>query len=164
MILAGFTDKRQLDDAVQRLAAEGVAGVETLTPAPPDETTYQLLPLVMLVAGVLGAIGGFALQSYATVISFPEDIGGRPLLFWPAYIPFAFETGALAAVVAGFLGYLVVNRLPRLYDPIDEADITRQASRDTWFVAIRSDDPRMLDRARRVLGGLRPALREEIGA
>jgi hypothetical protein len=42
----------------------------------------------------------------------------------------------------------VVNRLPHLYDPVDEAMLMRGASRDRWCVSIRTETP---DRAHDLL-------------
>lgn len=147
MILAGFADKDAMLHAASRLR-EGGLSAETYSPLPPSDDDISPVPLVMLLSGLLGAFGAFAMQAYATAAGYRIDVGGRPNLFWPAYVPFSFETGVLCAMVTGLVCYLVVNRLPHLYDPIDESDTFRGVMRDGWFVAIRGDTakaPTMLE-------------------
>lgn len=157
MILAGFADRDAMMHAAGRLR-EGGLSAETYSPLPPSEDDRSPVPLIMLLCGLLGAFGAFAMQAYATTAGYRIDVGGRPDLFWPAYIPFAFETGVLSAMLSGLIGYLIVNRLPTLYDPIDESDAFRGAMRDGWFVAIRGDT----GRAPELLHQLHPAYVEEI--
>jgi hypothetical protein len=59
-------------------------------------------------------------------------------------------------MVAGFLGYFMACRMPQLYDPVDECDSFRRASRDGWFVAIGTTDPEAAAKARSLLDALQP--------
>lgn len=163
--LFGFDSEKALRAALQRLDAESIReGVEVYTPMPLDEGGPSPLPLVMFVAGMLGFVGFFLLMTYADERSYPLDIGGRPAFAWPTFIPIAFELGVLCAMAAGFFGFFILCRLPRLYETIDECDSFRNASRDGWFVAVHSDDPARAARVGEVLAALHPASREEIPA
>lgn len=157
-LLATFAGEDQLIAALQRLRAANAGDVETYTPKP-VETGPSIVPALVLAAGVLGTIASFGLQTYADTLAYPLDVGGRPNLSWPAFVPIAFENGVLVAVVAAFLGFLFVTRLPRLYEPIDDCDAVRRATRDAWCIAIRTDNP---DLARSILRDLAPAQIEEL--
>jgi hypothetical protein len=162
-ILAAFDTEHALRRAVERLRAEKIAEFETYTPAALDEDgSGSPLPLVMFVAAMLGLVFFFALMTYADVWNYPMNIGGRPKFAWPSFVPIAFELSALCAMSAGFFGYFIACRLPHLHDPIDECDSFREAMRDGWFVAVRSEEAERLSRARAVLDGLHPAVIEDI--
>jgi hypothetical protein len=157
MILAAFANRQAMLSAVHRLRSAGLTA-ETYSPMPPDATDTSPIPLLMLIFGLIGAFGSFAMQAYATTIGYKLDVGGRPNLFWPSYVPFAFETGVLFAITAGLVGYLAVNRLPHLYDPVDESAAFRAAMRDGWFVTVRGDT----SRAAALLEELHPTSLEDL--
>jgi hypothetical protein len=145
-LVASFASEAGLLEALPRL--RGLGPVETYTPRALEDDRPSILPLIVLIAGFAGAAAGFGMETYANAVSYPVDIGGRPEFSWPAFVPIAFEIGILAAMLAGFFGYLVVNRLPHLYDKVDEAMLMRGASRDRWCVSIRTESP---DRAHDLL-------------
>src|ERR1700742_71447 len=134
-ILVMFVDEAALTEALDRLRPIGLEELRTYTPKPLElEAARSPLPLIVLVSGVAGAALAFGMQFYATTISYPLDIGGRPENSWPAYIPITFEVGVLFAVLAGIFGYFIINRMPRLYEPIDELVSIREAMRDGWLI------------------------------
>ena len=161
MILAAFGDEDGMKHAADRLRGAGIPEVEAYAAAPFVGEFESILPRLMAGAGVLGAVAAFGLQVYATVYSYPLNIGGRPDFMWPAYLIYSFETGVLFAVLTGFFGFLVACRLPHPYDPVDESDSFRQASRDGWFVAVRGSRPDQA-RASALLATLHPRAVETV--
>jgi len=139
-VLLAFASEPELRAALSQLREAALGEIETYTPKPLD-VGPSIVPSLVLAGGVLGAVASFCLQSYATTIAYPLNVGGRPDLSWPSLIPIAFENGVLVAVLTGFIGFLAVNRLPRLYDPVDECAAMRRAMRDHWCLAIRTAHP-----------------------
>jgi hypothetical protein len=164
-LLAGFEGEQALTSALQRLADAQIECAETYTPMPLDAgDSDSPVPLWMFVAGMLGFVGFFLLMTYADVHAYPLDIGGRPAFAWPPFIPIAFELGVLCAMATGFFGYFALCRMPALYDPVDECESFRQASRNGWFLTVYADDAERLAHARSVLQALDPASLEEFSA
>ena len=156
-LVASFASQGSLMDALPRLRALGV--VETYTPQALEDDRWSVLPLVVLICGLAGTAGGFGMQVYANTIGYPVNIGGRPEFSWPAFVPIAFEIGVLSAILGGFIAFLVVNHLPRLYDPVDEVSLMRGATRDRWCISIRTEAP---DRAHALLRDLSADAVEEL--
>lgn len=163
-ILARFETEAALRNALLQLRDAHIGGLETYTPKPLHaESSASPLPLIVLLAGLLGGSAGFAMQTFASTHAYPENIGGRPLFAWRAFIPISFEIGILFAVMAGVFGYFILNRMPKLYEPIDELDSMRHHPlRDGWLVAIRAPEARTIARAHAILEPLAPAAIEEI--
>jgi hypothetical protein len=161
-LLVGFASRQALQQGFDHLTAARIETLETYSPMPLEEdATSSPLPLLMFVAGIGGFIGFFLLMTYADVRAYPLDIGGRPKFAWPAFVPIAFELGVLCAMVAGFFGYFIICRMPKLYEPIDGCVGFKEASRDGWFLTIESEDPERLAEARALIEPLRPASIEE---
>ena len=152
MILGQFAHEESLPHALSVLRGAGLGPVETYTPAPlaAAESTSRL-PLIILLGGVLTGAASFALQCISAMVAYPFDIGGRPGFAWPSYVPTAFENAVLGAIAAGFFGFMIINHLPRLYDPVDDIPIMRNASRDGWMLQVCATDAQEMRQARTLM-------------
>jgi Protein of unknown function (DUF3341) len=163
-LMAEFERPDDLRKAVREVREQGYRRLDAYTPLPIDGLVEEMgvhsswLPLIVLIAGIIGAIGGFLMQYYASVISFPIDIGGRPLNSWPAFIPVTFELTILCAALSAVLGMLALCGLPRPHHPIFNEPRFVLASQNRLFLCIESRD-RRFDReaTRRLLESFGPA-------
>lgn len=146
-IMAELQNAEDLLQAVRAARGAGFVEIEAYTPHPVEEISHELghknrLPLIVLVGGALGAFTGFALQYYAAVVSYPVRVAGKPAASWPAFVVVAFELTILFAALAAVFGMIVLNGLPQPYHPVFNVPIFELASRNRFFLLLRSEDPR----------------------
>jgi Protein of unknown function (DUF3341) len=147
-LMAEFNTPSAVVEAAHRVQQAGYTKVDAYSPYPIEELIEALhighsqLPKLVLVGGILGALGGWAFQYWAAVIEYPMNIGGRPINAWPAFIIPAFETTILLAAVAAVLGMLALNGLPEPYHPVFNVPSFALATRDKFFICIESGDPK----------------------
>ena len=145
--LAEFAGSDELLAAVRRSRAEGYTEMEAYTPLPVHEVSEALgyksrLPLIVLIGGIVGALTGFGLQYWSSVIEYPLNIGGRPFNSWPSFIVVTFEMTILFAAISAVLGMLALNGLPQPYHPVFHVPMFEMASRNRFFLMVLSRDPR----------------------
>ncbi|MCG3160665.1 MAG: hypothetical protein JMDDDDMK_01734 [Acidobacteria bacterium] len=159
--MAEFDSPSAIVAAARRTYEAGYRRINAYSPYPIEELAeaigfhHSLVPLVTLIGGVLGALGGFGLQYWTSAIAYPLNVGGRPLLSLPAFIPVTFECTILLASFGAFLGNLLMNRLPQPYHPVFNVPSFARASQDRYFLCVKSDDPKFNDaETRAFLAGL----------
>lgn len=162
-VMAEFHSSEELIEAVHKAREAGFRHLDAYTPYPIEELAEALghhrskLPTIVLGGGILGAIGGYALQYWTQVIVYPMNVGGRPYHSWPAFIVPTFETTILAAALSAVLGMFFLNGLPQPYHPVFNVPRFALASRDRYFLVIESRDPNFdRDAVHRLLAGLNP--------
>jgi hypothetical protein len=168
-LMAEFRTADELLAAAQRVRQEGFAHAEAYSPFPIDGLAEALgferssvAPFTFLGA-FAGGVGGFFLQWYSAVIDYPVEIAGRPLDSWPMFVPVTFEMAVLGGAFAAVIAMLAASGLPRLRHPVFGAPDFDLATRNRFFLFLRSDDPAFeAARAARLLDDLRPLRRVEV--
>jgi hypothetical protein len=146
-LLAEFDSPDRLVEAARKTREAGYARIDGLAPfaVPGLSEALRLprnrVPLIFLIGGICGGLGGFFMQVYAATYSYRINVGGRPLYSWPAFIPITFEMTILFAGLAGAFGMLALNRLPMPYHPVFNAHRFDLASQDRFFLLIETSDP-----------------------
>ncbi len=147
-LLAEFASPHAIVAAARLVTEKGYRKVDAYTPFPLEELAEALelprspLPKLVLGGGIFGALAGYGLEYWSTVIAYPMNIGGRPLHSWPAFIVPAFETTILLAAGTAVLGMLALNGLPQPYHPVFNVPAFAKATRDGFFLAIEAEDPK----------------------
>lgn len=109
-IIGNFDDEEKLVAAAINLKSEGFKIYDFFTPFPVHgldeilDISRSRLPVVTFFMGLFGLILAIAFQVWTSAFDWPINVGGKPMLSIPAFIPVAFELtilfGALSTVVA----------------------------------------------------------------
>src|SRR3989304_4235668 len=146
-LMAEFEKPEELLAAAESAYREGYRRMDAHSPFPIEGLAEAIgfhntrVPLIVLVGGLLGCLGGFFLQYWVSVIDYPLNVGGRPLNSWPSFIPITFEMTVLAAALAAVAGMLALNGLPRPHHPVFNVPAFSRASRNRFFLCIEAADP-----------------------
>lgn len=147
-LLAEFDSPVEIVKAARRTYEAGYKKIDAYSPFPIEELAEAIgfhrngVALVTLVGGLLGGSAGFFLQWWIATISYPINIGGRPLNSWPAFIVVTFEMTILFAGLSAVLGMLALNGLPMPHHPVFNVPRFAFASKDRFFLIIFSSDPK----------------------
>jgi hypothetical protein len=145
-LLAEFDDANALVAAARRAHEHGYRRMDAYAPFPIEGLAEALgakrtwLPLIVLAGGLIGGIGGYLMQWWTAVESYPINVGGRPLHSWPAFVPVTFELTILGASIFAVLGMLALNGLPMPYHPVFNVPRFALATRDRFFLCIEARD------------------------
>jgi hypothetical protein len=147
-IMAEYHSPEGLVAAASEAKAAGYRVMDAYTPYPVEELEEPLdikdnrIALFVLLAGLCGATFGFGFLSWVNTVSYPLNVGGRPLISAPMFIPITFECTILAAGLTSAFGMLLLNGLPLPYHPVFNVPRFARASQDGFFLCIESTDPK----------------------
>jgi hypothetical protein len=168
-IMAEFDSPTDLVAAARRTYEAGYQRIDAYSPFPIEELSeaigfhHNAVPLVVLIGGLVGCVSGYFLQYWISVITYPINVGGRPLHSWPAFIVVTFEMTILCAGIAAVLGMLALNGLPMPYHPVFNVPRFAFATKDRFFLMVFSNDPKFNTiETRRFLEALGPRSISEV--
>jgi hypothetical protein len=161
-VVGEFETEHQLIHAARKAREAGYRNVEGYSPFPVEGLSEALglrrnkVPLITLIGGLCGGLGGFYFQYWVSVDSYPLNIGGRSLNSWPAFIPVTFELTVLGAALSAVFGMLALNGLPQPYHPLFNVErFAKHATTDRFFLCIEARDHKFdLREATRFLRGV----------
>jgi len=160
-LMAEFDGPDELLQAAKDSYAAGYREMDAFSPLPIHDLSESLgydkqrVPTIVLICALLGLSAGFGLQYWVSVIEYPLNVGGRPLLSWPSFVPVTFEVGVLFSAFGAMIGMLILNGLPRPYHPVFNVPAFERASSDAFFLCIEAEDPKFdVSETRTFLEGL----------
>jgi len=131
IVYGHFTDELELLDAVKALKNKGIRIADVRTPFPVHGLDAALkfprshLPKIAFAAGIIGGSLGLLFQVWVFTEGWPLNIGGKPYLSLPSFVPVTFELTILfAAFAMGFAFLLRSNLGPGKIPNILDEEVT----------------------------------------
>lgn len=147
-IMAEFDTPTQVVDAARKVREAGYTKTDAFSPFPIHEMDEALgirrsiLPYLVFAGGVAGLALGIGLQVFIHYIDYPLNIGGRPYISIPSFVPASYELTILVAGITAVFGMLFLNGLPRPYHPVFNVPRFALATREKFFLVIETADPK----------------------
>ena len=129
-VLALYEDPDTLLRAAAVVREHGFTNADAYTPYPVHGLSEALgirkswVPYVTLIMGLTGAGLGLWLQIWTSAIDWPINVGGKPMISLPAFIPITFESGVLIGGTMTLAALLVACGLPDFTTPILDRNLT----------------------------------------
>jgi len=129
-VLALYEDPDTLLRAAAQAKEHGFEGMDAYTPYAVHGLSEALgikkswVPYVTLVMGLSGAALGLTFQIWTSAYDWPINVGGKPFISLPAFIPITFECGVLLGGTMTLAALLFACGLPGWNKPILDRDLT----------------------------------------
>ena len=145
-MLAEFDTPEAMMDAVRAAREAGYKKIDGYSPFPVEGLSDAIgdvdkrIPYLTLAGACAGFATGYGLQYVTGVMTYPINIGGRPLHAWPLFGPPTFELTVLFGCITGIVSMIVLNGLPCVYHPVFNVPAFERASTDRFFLLVESND------------------------
>jgi hypothetical protein len=147
-LLLEFATSDSLVAATLKAKAAGYHQMDTYSPYPVGDAADALgypkseMGPIMFIGGLTGACSGFLMEYWCNTYGYALNVGGRPYLSWPSFIPITFEMMVLTTALTGVFALMALCGLPRLHHPLFNSKVFDRASKDRFFLCIEAEDPK----------------------
>lgn len=147
-LLAEFKHPGDLLNAAKKTREAGYKRFDTYSPFPIHGMDGAMglgnskVGYFAIVGGITGLTGALLLQWWTGLVDYPMNISGKPLFAFEAATPVNFELTILLTALTAVLGMLILNGLPRPWNPLFYSKNFRRASDDGFFLQIAANDVR----------------------
>lgn len=141
-VLLQVNGPHELCDAAREAREHNILPMDAFTPYPVEDLTEAMgappskTPWIMLFCGIAGGVIAFGTMTFAAVVHYPFNVGGRPYFSWPAFVPITFELTVLFASLGGALALAILSRLPKYYHPVFNDRRFREQEQAGFFLML----------------------------
>lgn len=142
-ILAIFNDPEQLKVAAASVRDQKVKKFDAFTPFPVHGIEEAMglrrsfLPWITFLGGLTGGTLGLTFEIWTSAVDWPLNVGGKPFVSLPAFIPVTFECTVLFAGLFTAGALFAVCKMPNPDPVILDPSLTN----DKFGLFISADDP-----------------------
>ena len=146
-VVAEFTGPDALLEAAKKTNHAGYREVDAYTPVPVEGLTDAIdwddntLGWLVFFGGLFGICAGLGMEWWVSADAYAHNVGGKPLVSLPAFLPVFYECTILFSAFAATFGMLALNKLPKPHHPIFNAEAGQRASQDRFLLCIEASDP-----------------------
>ena len=151
-VSAEFTSGDALLASVLALKGRGLGRLDAHSPIPIQGMSRALELDASSMSGLavgavtLGFLASMGMCIYATAADYVFNIGGRPLISWPAFVVPSVSFSLMMGALVVYFSMLFLNRLPRLNHPSFNIPDFHRVTQDRYFLTVEAGD-RPLDPA-----------------
>ena len=146
-LLAEFKHPGTLLKAAKHVRAAGYKHFDTHSPFPIHGMDKAMglgqskIGYITLIGGATGLALATWLQWWTSAVDYPINISGKPFFAIEPSIPIMFELTVLFSALFAVGGMLLLNGLPRPYNPLFYSRTFARVTDDAYFLHIAASDP-----------------------
>jgi hypothetical protein len=145
-VLAEFANPAKLMKAAKLTHRAGYSKFDAYSPFPIHGMDDAMglkeskLGWIVLSHALVGFSGGLFLQIWTSSIAYPLNIGGKPFVNIPAFVPVTFELTILLAAFGAVFGMFFLNNMPKHNHSLFNSKTFERATEDKFFICIEAED------------------------